>query len=336
MELTFRAACMDDFEAVYACCYSTFGFSDQFKAEVKVEWETFRQYANALSVIVEDLDRQAEDRVVGCTEAVFIANSFAEHAKTGQRPFLNKQIAELTRCGRSPLLDMVGIRKAQTGEGITLYVPYVGWREQVLSAEEAWKVREYMNRVLNYLGLGYYYREMMIEVAGEDSKNRGLAAGFYVRTDYAPFYRASQERPGRAGAAEPPAPGLQPYLLSITRAEAFRHDGSLVSHSFIYSKPRLGFTLVEQELLCWAMQGRGDDEIAPYVHVSKEAIKKRWDRIFAKVEEHLPSLLPSHGDGKRGPEKRGTLLVYLRDHPEELRPCIVALRGYGLPLQEKV
>lgn len=334
MELTFRAARLSDFEAFYACCYSTFGFSDVFKSEVKVEWETFRQNANALSVVVEDLDRKTDERMVGCAEAVFIADSFAEAAKTGQRPFLNKQIAEMTRRGDSPLLDMAGIRKAQMGEGITLYIAYLGWREQVLSPEDAWKVREYMNRALNNLGLGYYYRELMMEVAGEGPRNRGLDAGFYLRTDYAPFYNAPSGQDGQSTGERVAPPEFQPYLLSITREEAFQRDGSLLSSSFIYSRPRIGFKPIEQELLCWAIQGRSDDEIAPFVHVSAVAIKKRWDRIYARVEEKLPSLLPSRGDGRRGPEKRGLLLAYLRDHPEELRPCIVSLRGYGLPLEE--
>jgi len=335
MELTFRAARLDDFEAFYACCYSTFGYSDIFKTEVGVEWATFRQNPNALSVVVEDLDRAVGERVVGCAEAVFIADSFAESAKTGRRPFLNKQIAELVQHGQSPLLDMSGIRKAQIGEGITLYVPYVGWRESILSQEEAWKVREYMNRALNTLGLGYYYREVMIEVAGEVSRNRGLDVGFYLRTDYAPYYRAAQERDGQRAEVPLPSPEFQPYLLSLTRAEAAQRDGSMLSNTFIYSKPRLGFKSHEQELLCWAIQGRSDEEIAPFVHVSAVAIKKRWENIYRRVEANLPSLLPTGGNGRRGPEKRGLLLAYLRDHPEELRPCIVPLRGYALPLQER-
>ena len=330
MELTFRAARSDDFEVMFACCYSTFGFPASLKTEVKEEWETFRQNPNALSVIVENLARRVEDRVVGCAEAVFIASAFAETAKTGARPYLNTQIAERVRQGRSPLLDMAGIRAAQFGEGITMYIPYIGWRQEYLNAEEAWKVREYTHRVMNHLGLGYYYREMMIEVAGEVSRSRGLDAGLYLRTDYTPYYESMRE----AGVTVP-APEFRPYLLSLTRAEAFERDGSMLSHSFVYSKPRFAFTEREQELLCWALQGRSDDEIAPFVHVSSEAIKKRWDRIYMRVESILPSLLPVRVGERRGPEKRGLLLAYLRDHPEELRPCIIALRGYGLPLEEK-
>jgi hypothetical protein len=332
LELTFRPARIEDFEAFYACCYSTFGYSGVFKAEVKVEWETFRQNPNALSVVVEDLEASREMRVVGYAEAVFIQDIFAKKARTGKRPFLNKQIAEMAWEGDSPLLDSTQIRTAQFGKGITLYVPYVGWHDRLLSPEDAWKVRDYTSSALNTLGLGYYYREVMIEVAGEVPKTRALDAGFYLRTDYTPFYSGTLEQPAQQTR---PSPELRPYLLSITREEAFQRDGSMVSRSFVYSKPRFGLKPHEQEQLCWALQGRNDDEIARLVHVGIEAIKKRWDAIYARVEQNLPSLLPPRGEGRRGLEKRGLLLAYLRDHPEELRPCIVPLHGHGYPLQEK-
>jgi DNA-binding CsgD family transcriptional regulator len=335
MELTFRAACLEDFDAFYACCYSTFGYSDAFRADVEAEWRTFRQNPGALTVVVEDLNRDAKERVVGYAEAVFVADKFAEAAKTGNRPFLNKQIAEAARHGRSLLLDTAQVRKAQSGAGITLFIAYIGWSEERLTPEEACKVREYTNRAMNHLGLGYHYREVMIEVAGETPRKRGLDAGFYLRTDYSPFY-GDLDKPGspEAGIALP-SPELRPYLLSITRAEAFQRDGSLLSHSFVYSKPRFAFREREQELLCWALQGRSDEEIAPFVHVSEEAIKKRWDRIYGRVDEVLPTLFPTRSDSRRGPGKRGLLLAYLRDHPEELRPCVVPLRGFGLPMEGK-
>jgi hypothetical protein len=336
MDLTFRAARLEDFEAIYACCYSTFGYSDVFKAEVRWEWETFRQNANALTVVVEDLNRQTEEGIVGYAEAVFISDAFAVAAKTGQRPFLNKQIAELARKGCSPLLEMAGIRKAQFGEGVTLYIAFLGWREAFLDPENAWKVRDYTNHALNKLGLGYFYREVMIEVAGESPKNRGLDAGFYLRTDYAPYYKGAGGLADRAPEISLPAPEFHPYLLSLMREEAFRRDGSLLSQTFVYSKPQFGFKPHEQELLCWALQGRSDEQIASCVHVSPVAIKKRWDTLYTRVEASRPSLLPTSGAGKRGPEKRGLLLAYLRDHPEELRPCIVPLCGYGRPLEENI
>ena len=52
-------------------------------------------------------------------------------------------------------------------------------------------------------------------------------------------------------------------------------------------------------------------------------MRKRWLAVFRRVEERMPGLLPERSpdaDG-RGPEKRGPLLLYLREHPEELRPA---------------
>ena len=97
-------------------------------------------------------------------------------------------------------------------------------------------------------------------------------------------------------------------------------EGSLVSQAFIYTAPCFYFKPHEQELLCHALIGYSDDELADPLGVSLAAVRKRWAAIYERVAAIDPDLLPSAGDGTRGAEKRRDLLAYLRDHPEELRP----------------
>ena len=61
--------------------------------------------------------------------------------------------------------------------------------------------------------------------------------------------------------------------------------------------------------------------------MSLPTIHKRWQTLFARVQDIHPDLLPDaplDGQAGRGSEKRRPLLNYLRAHPEELRPNLPA------------
>ncbi len=97
----------------------------------------------------------------------------------------------------------------------------------------------------------------------------------------------------------------------------------LMSLFFKYSHPRFGFTLAEQRVLRLAVNGLNDEEIAERLGVSAAVVKKRLRVIYEKVlEAPGPPAIPRNvaPDGLRGPEVRRRLIVYLRDHPEELAP----------------
>ena len=65
------------------------------------------------------------------------------------------------------------------------------------------------------------------------------------------------------------------------------------------------------------------------------AVKKAWSSVYDRVADHLPdSILAVETEeerppGDRGKQKKQRLLVYLREHPEELRPY--AWKGRGKP-----
>ena len=87
---------------------------------------------------------------------------------------------------------------------------------------------------------------------------------------------------------------------------------------FLHRAPRWQFTTAEQDVLRLARTGLPDNSIAQRLFVSEETVKKRWVRIFARVADHSPDLLPQAGIAGRGAGKRGLLLASLR--PEELCP----------------
>jgi DNA-binding CsgD family transcriptional regulator len=94
---------------------------------------------------------------------------------------------------------------------------------------------------------------------------------------------------------------------------------------FAYQPPRLGLRPSEQRLLLIASCGGIDEDLADELGNSISAVKKTWRSIYDRVVQGAPGLIPKtsmeHGTIERGKEKKQRLLVYLRDHPEKLRPA---------------
>jgi hypothetical protein len=126
-----------------------------------------------------------------------------------------------------------------------------------------------------------------------------------------------------------------PHVVGITRdLERKRPAGwgaSWVGALFDYHPPVLGFNRSEQRLLSCALPGETDEQVAEMLKISLSAVKKMWVSIYRRVEDCLPELIPDTLPSDipasgRGREKRRRLLVYLREHPEELRPVLGASR----------
>ena len=126
-----------------------------------------------------------------------------------------------------------------------------------------------------------------------------------------------------------PDPALRPWLVGMTRDEAFAEYGSRVSGLFVFTPPRFSFTRAEQLVLRQSLAGDTDLEIASHLSISRWTVKKRWQSIYDRVDGIDDHILPANGrnqeSGARGAERRRHLLAYLRQHLEELRPLSLAL-----------
>jgi DNA-binding NarL/FixJ family response regulator len=120
---------------------------------------------------------------------------------------------------------------------------------------------------------------------------------------------------------------LQPHILEVTRAMAEQQLGTWVHQFFAYRKPKMGLPPSEQRLLSAALQGGTDEELAEMLGISLSAVKKMWASVYLRIESSKTSDLEfaRNENGDRGREKKHKLLVYLREHPEELRPYSMKL-----------
>jgi len=124
------------------------------------------------------------------------------------------------------------------------------------------------------------------------------------------------------------APG-DSNLYGLSRDDAMRLlPGSPVRDAFQFTPPRCGFSGAERRLLRLAVTQLSDEAIGDELGISVHGIKKLWRSVHLRALDKLPQLFEdaatSTDNGTRGPERRRTLLQYLRQHPEELRPYQVA------------
>ena len=310
MELTFRTATMEDFDAFYQACFFEHRFDVGFRAIIKREWRVLMRNPITLTMVVEDKERRPGECIVGIAQAVFVTSQFVHWAKTDMVPWVNAHITRPLPDGSWPLLNPEEVREANSGNGLNVLLTRWGIAHS-LSHEEGLRVRAYMNRNSLSFHRGYNLREILVEAIGEDAQQLALNVGFHLRNDYAMFYR---DHPS-------PPPDKRPILMGVTREEALAKEGSFVSYMFTYTPPRFFFKSHEQDMLNWALLGASDKEIADRQGITLEAVKGQWRSIHRRVAEINPNLLPiTPEDGVRGTEKRTTLLRYLREHPEELRP----------------
>ena len=115
----------------------------------------------------------------------------------------------------------------------------------------------------------------------------------------------------------PLAGGRTTTLLRLTREEALTNPYARFSSYFFPPKPRFAFSFGERRLLEYALLDVSDEGIAEELHLSEDAIKKRWRSIYAKIETADTKMLSGITSGTG---RRRSVLHYLRLHLEELRP----------------
>lgn len=106
-------------------------------------------------------------------------------------------------------------------------------------------------------------------------------------------------------------------LLRITREEAVEAWPTFPGSIMVCPRPRFGFTRAEQKLLEMALLDCSDRDAATELHLSADAVKKRWRSIYAKISRVEPAILPAE---LTGADQRRALLKALRNSLQEIRP----------------
>ena len=312
MKLSHRPARVDDFAAFFN------GFHNRDPALYDIlvhEWRVFLKHSPNLSMVVEDGERDAGDRLVGIAQTVFVSDAFVEYVHTGLPPHVNIAASLPMPDGSSPLLSADQICAANSGPGLNALTTRWGWRNDARGLEASREVRSYLDRAYPLYYLGYRYKHILITAYGDWPYESLVRSGFTLLTDYSAFYR-DNTRPLRRRKITPisctPAGTWLARKRAATSAACSitRRPGSSSNRtSRSLSGPRYSATATE---------------FASWLFIGLDGVKKRWESIYDRVYEVDPSLIPGIAAGKRGPEKRRRLLAHIREHLEEVRPYCAA------------
>ena len=247
-------------------------------------------------IVIEDLSESGDARAVGVMVAAPVLPEVTDRLAAPDGPHLLDGLAD-TAESRGGAPDETALGRANAGEGVDLVVCWVGYGDAERSPEAFAKVRGSLFAAFHDLVGGNRLRRITFEAPSEKAIEWFDGYGF----------ERLREEDGAV-------------VLSIAKEEAIGSDDLANQRFFSYEPPILGFSSAQRAILRLARQGHTDQEIADRLGRTTDSVKKRWGGIYARFAHAFPGRLPEGREGSRGAEKRRTLLAYLKDRPEELRP----------------
>ena len=163
MRLTFRGAAFGDFKLFYENCFHQHRDIVAIQETVKHEWKVLLENDAAVSMVVEDADRPAGRRIVGCGQLVFATDRFVAWIKSAPLPNLNVQVSHPMPDRSCPLLRRSQVAQANAGAGLNGVITRWGRADGLLTPEESQAVGRYMHDASVVLMRGYQFKELLIQ-----------------------------------------------------------------------------------------------------------------------------------------------------------------------------
>lgn len=295
------------------------GLDSDLRARLPALWRELLLHPTFNADVIEDVAAPPGRRLQGVGMSVAVGADWLHGLIDAPRPRLTRQLYLDLLEGRTRLPSEREIARANASsgesDGLSFMVLHYRQRNQDMSNPEAVAVLSAGLTAMRLAHAGHRVREIFQE-AWQSEGDYMRSIGLVQRT----------ARNGPPASEAGPPGDVQPELFSLRRAEALRQlPGFHLREIFEHKPPIFHFRGAEQRLLRRAMFDESDDEIAALLQVSPHTVKKLWRSIYERVADRLPTLLDAApaapgGDAVRGPEKRRTLMSYLRQHLEELRP----------------
>lgn len=278
------------------------------RAALPVIWTRLLGHPGFNADVIEDLNRPPGQRIVGLGMAIALDERWRQRMVQDPPPFAPALIYEELLDGRfQPPSDKELGRLSGLGE-VTFLVLHYEQSLTDLANPDTMELLALAMGLFRQAHAGYRLQHLYQEGLGEQ--------GAYLESM---GFRARTQR----NQAAPPTP--LPELYGLSRDEASRLlPGSPVRDAFQFTPPRIGFSASERRLLRLAVTQLTDEQIGDELGISGHGIKKQWRAVHQRALDTMPQLfddaVTQADTGTRGPERRRSLLMYLRHHPEELRP----------------
>jgi hypothetical protein len=279
-------------------------------------WRTLLSNGRMQLFLVEDRAKPLGSRIASFSATVFVTDEFCREAQSTVSPCLGLHIARHYLSHELPVLNREQVAQANARNGLNLLMCFEGGGHDGLSRDQMLAVREKQSEAFHLAHRGYRLKEFLADLIGGEALQWMISAGARLRGDYSAYFQKHN--------VPIPEASQRPWLVGLTKEEAFANPGSHLASFFVYTPPRFHFNRSEQMLLGRALMGETCEELAASLLISYWTVKKRWHAIYERVEDIDSELLPPVNNGlhaaSRGAERRRRLLAYLRQHLEELRP----------------
>ncbi len=241
--------------------------------------------------------------------SVFLRPGLIDEWFTQPRRGITERVYRALLAGESPILSGRELARANSGAGVDVCILHFCERPVDLFSPIGQQLLAMGHAAFRDAHLGYHIRAIVHETFRPVHKALQLASGMTQIHEFS--------APGTDDCTDA-RPSVQ---VGMTRRQSLAEPaGSPISLLFRSELPRFFFAASERRVLRAALSGRSDADIAEQLGVTRDAIKKTWRNVFARVDH------AANGDGhvaaQQTAHRRRRLLEYVRQHPEELRPFV--------------
>ena len=276
--------------------------------------------------IVERLRRPGGSwELAACGIGCFMSDALHDAYFAQPFPFIGVHVLEQARLGRveDVMIDRGEVNRRQKSPPPTLDLLLPFWLQDDFrkESEEAWHLIFQGFSLLDRFLTGVRLRSFIFEGLDWDRS-------FFEVAGYARLVDFTVENVSTPYDYLKNDPRYLPHVHGIYTVDDFRRRPSSVpvARMFMFREPILDFTDNQKMVLDLAVEGYSDKEIAEILGLSANAVRMRWRGIYEKMQAVLPDIftdVEDNGAG-RGQEKRRMAIHYVRDHPEEIRPHLIA------------
>jgi hypothetical protein len=267
-------------------------------SDVLPAWKWLLRQRGFAGVVVES---SSGNYIAACGAVIFVTSEWVDQELQTPRPGLNARlIAGVVQEGGKPIMTWDGVARANAEGKLDPVMLLGNWRTDLLTPTEASEAKMHLAVSFFELHRGYGINRLITEaVDSADLAYLGYHPAWKVVSTFEKWFAENPD-------------------TSFNRDRAI----GLVSYQalFRHHRPALGLDDNAQTLLLSALRYTSDKEIARDLYISESAVRWRWARLFAHLENIRPDLVDPHTGSKRGAVKRSRILAYVRENPEELRP----------------
>jgi hypothetical protein len=245
--------------------------------------------------------------------SVFAPQGFLSEEIARPRPGVASRFLQTLLAQSCEQLSEEQVAKQNAGRGLSILTLWGRHRPGIKSRDDINEIRLLLSDSFSESFKGYLVKQILFEIIDSDDR------------DFVEQSRLGRILPFEDG---PDAnEGADQLGLVIIEAEDLRGlPGSAIGRLFFQRRPRLLLKPMHKQLLLSAEDNATDDVLAGRLKLSVAGIKRRWADIYDHVIETAPELFQAMNDdasqdlGKRGRQKKHSILAYVKNHPEELRP----------------